>query len=115
MDGRIHLGLGICVLAAQLVGIASSRMSPERYFCWAPYDIHTAYTIEVRVDGRELTPSEIERRYRKPKRARDNRSPYNIIDVIRRVERGRLTGGAEVVLRYQVNGKTGQVWRWPEP
>jgi hypothetical protein len=114
MGGRLQLALGFCLLAIQLAGIAHSRTVQERYFCWAPYDIHTSYSIQTRIDGRDLSASEIRHRYNKPKQDRDNRSPFNVIDVIRRVERMRVTEAAEVRLRYRVNGKAVQVWRWPE-
>jgi hypothetical protein len=104
---------GGALLLAQAGGIVYSRFVPERYFCWAPYDIHTEFVIEARVGGRELNGEEIHARYHIPKAGADHRSPHNVIDLLRRVERRHRDSSVEVVLRYRVNGGAEQTWRWP--
>jgi len=104
---------GAGFLVAQVGGIAYSRFVPERYFSWAPYDIHTEFAIEASMDGRQLSEAEIYARYHIPKTGADHRSPHNVIDLLRRVERRHRSNSVEVVLRYRVNGGVERTWRWP--
>jgi hypothetical protein len=109
-----HLRIAIAgvLLALQAGGIVYARFVPARYFCWAPYDMQTEYTLEVRVRGRELTAAEVQRRYRRPRKGSDNRSAQHLIDIIEAVEaRQPATERAQVVMRYRVNGKEQPAWR----
>jgi len=105
--------IGLALLAFQLAAIVYARFVPSRYFCWAPFDMQTAYTAEVRVNGRTLPPAEVLRRYRRPARGFDNRSVQHVIDIFQQTEqRYHPADRTEVTLRYRVNGHPEQTWRW---
>jgi hypothetical protein len=94
--------------------IGYARFVPARYFCWAPYDIQSEYRLDVSISGRTLTPSEIRRRYRRPKQGVDNRSIQHVMDIVQQYEEsyGR-SDHAQVLMRYRINGKAEQEWRYP--
>ena len=104
------------IFAFQIWAIAYARTVPTRYFCWAPYDTFTEYTIEI--SGPEgLWPTEaVAHRYRMPAAGRDNRSPAHVIAALRQYEQtyGAADPVEAVVLRYRVNGGDEQSWLWPE-
>jgi hypothetical protein len=109
----VRTAVGVLFLAFQLAAIVYARRSPSRYFCWAPYDTQTDFTIRAALHGRPLTPAEIRQRYRRPARGSDNRSPQHVIDMIEGVER-RLPPDrqADVLLTYRVNGRPERSWQW---
>ena len=111
----MRLAAGVALLVFQLAMIVYARFVPSRYFCWAPFDIQTEYKLQVTVNGRPLTGKEIRFRYRRPQAGTDNRSPQHVIDIIQGYEEnyGR-NDRAQVMMRYRVNGKQEQVWRWPQ-
>ena len=93
--------------------IGYARFVPSRYFCWAPYDTQTEYRISASVNGKPLSEREIRTRYRRPAHGFDNRSPQHVIDIVQGVEeRNAAAGQADVSMRYRVNGKEEQTWRW---
>jgi hypothetical protein len=104
----------ILLFAFQLGAIAYARFVPTRYFCWAPFDTQTDYVASATVNGHELNAAEFRRRYRRPMRGFDNRSPRHVIDMLQQVEEKRAAFGekAVVVMRYRVNGKESQEWHW---
>jgi len=105
--------VGVSILAFQLAMIVYARFVPSRYFCWAPYDVQTDYWITTVVNGRRLTDSEVRARYRRPQHGTDNRSPQHVMDVLQGYEeRYGRQDHALVILRYRVNGKEEQLWRW---
>jgi hypothetical protein len=110
------IAIGLAILGFQVFMIGYARFVPSRYFCWAPYDIQTEYRLQVSVNGQPLTAKQIQARYRRPKSGTDNRSPQHVIDMIQGYEEtyGR-NDRAEVIMRYRVNGKEEQEWRWPRP
>jgi hypothetical protein len=113
---KIHRGiqLGIVFLALQGVAFVWAKFVPTRYFCWAPYDTHTFYTISVRHLGRELNEGEIYFRYHLPARGHDPRSPYHVINALEQYERTYGAGEAfEINLTYTVNGHPPLTWRFP--
>ena len=111
---NIRTAIGASLLAAQLLLIGYARTTEARYFCWAPFDMQTDYRLDVKVNGRTLTPREVRQRYRRPQTGTDNRAVRNLIDVIEGVETRRSGAErAEVRLSYRVNGKQEQLWRWP--
>jgi predicted ATP-grasp superfamily ATP-dependent carboligase len=111
--GWLHLA-AIVFLGLQLVAILSAPFVPVRFFCWAPYDEHTHYAIEVRVDGRALTPDEIGRRYHYPQAAWEVRDIDNVISIVRQYEQTYGAGdGARVSLTYRTNGHEQRTWTWP--
>ena len=103
----------IAILVFQVGAIVYSRFTPARYFCWAPFDAQNDFTIEARLNGRELTAEEIRARYKRPQRGVDNRSIQHVKDILRGAETIYAGEPAEVVLRYRTNGGEEQVWNWP--
>ena len=105
--------IGVSILVFQLAMIVYARFVPSRYFCWAPYDVQTDYQITTVVNGRRLTDSEIRARYRRSPRGTDNRSPQHVMDILQGYEeRYGRKDHAQVTMRYRVNGKEEQLWRW---
>ena len=106
--------LGFSFLLAQLMMIAVARFSPLRYFCWAPFDAISRYSIRAFINGKELTSGEIAARYRMPAVGRDNRAIENLKDKFRQYEEtyGR-THPAHLVMRYRTNGIKKEEWHWP--
>ena len=106
--------IGVAFLLFQLVMIVCARFVPSRYFCWAPYDAQSEYSLEVRINGRSFTSQEIRRRYRRPQKGVDNRSIQHVIDIVQQYEETR--GGkdhARVIMKYRVNGGAEKQWQWP--
>jgi hypothetical protein len=108
--------IGLTLLAFQVGAIAYARFVPARYFCWAPFDMQTDYRLKVTVNGRQLTPREIQQRYRRLAEGVDNRSTQHLIDIVEQTERlHHPEDRAEVLLTYRINGKQEQQWRYPPP
>ena len=107
--------IGLAFLGFQVFMIGYARFVDSRYFCWAPYDIQTEYRLNVTVNGRPLTAKQIQARYKRPRAGADNRSPRHVIDILQGYEEtyGR-NDRAEIVMKYRVNGKEEQEWRWPQ-
>jgi len=104
----------LALMVTQLLLIAYARTTPARYFCWAPFDQQTDYTLDVIIDGRRLNAQEIRQRYRRPARGTDNRSVQNLIDIVEGYEQ-RYAGSerAQIVMHYRINGKQEQTWTYP--
>lgn len=85
MKGRLLIG--VLFLLLQVGSIIYARIIPERFFCWAPYDIHTKFEVFVSIDGHELSNSEIESRYGYKMKGWEQRSIYNVISLISQYER----------------------------
>jgi hypothetical protein len=107
--------IAMLLFAFQFGAIVYARFVPTRYFCWAPYDIQTDYVATATVNGKTLSGAEFRNRYRRNSRGFDNRSPWHVIDMFRQVEekRSKLGEQATIVMKYRVNGKEPQEWRWP--
>jgi hypothetical protein len=62
-----------------------------------------------------LTAAEFQKRYRRAMRGFDNRSPQHVIDMLQQVEEKRAGLGerATISMKYRVNRKAPQEWRWP--
>lgn len=108
------------LLLAQLASVAWHRGREEKYFCWAPYDQQTRFTVRATVAGRTLTPREVQDRYGFAPNMLvgdafwDQRAWGNPIGLIRRRESALPPGeAAEVVVRYSVNGRPEREWTWP--
>ena len=112
---RLRTIIPIALFAFQLGAIVYARFVPTRYFCWAPYDTQTDYVATATVNGRKLTPAEFRKRYRRPMRGFDNRSPQHVFDMLEQVEQKRSQPGEQssIVVKYRVNGKEPREWRWP--
>jgi hypothetical protein len=113
--GLVRTAIPILLFAFQLCAIVYARFVPTRYFCWAPFDTQTDYVATAVVNGRELSSAEFRRRYRRPPRGFDNRSPQHVIDMLQQVEqkRARLGDRSTIVMKYRVNGKELREWHWP--
>ena len=104
----------IALFAFQLGAIVYARFVPTRYFCWAPYDTQTDYTATATLHGKKLSAAEFRRRYRRPARGFDNRSPQHVIDMLQQIEQQLPPADqAVIVLKYRVNGKEPREWHWP--
>src|SRR5260370_26790045 len=110
---NMRTGAGVTLLLFQMAMIVNARFVRARYFCWAPYDIQTQYKLEATVNGHRLNGKEVRARYRRPQTGTDNRSPQNLIDILQGYEEtyGR-NDHAQIVMRYRVNGKEEQTWRF---
>jgi len=87
----------------------------SRWLAWAPNDYAIWYRLTVHMNGRDLSPDEIAKRYGLvPEQVYENPA-RNIMDI---VEQRELTYGrndhAEVLLVYRPNGEPPQEWRWPD-
>ena len=104
------------VLGLQVWGVARGRLATDRYFCWAPFDTYTEYTVSVHGTEGWMSADEISERYRIPESGRDNRSPEHLVDVFRQFERtyGLADPVLRLQLRYRVNGGDEKTWEWPE-
>ena len=112
----LRIAIPLLLLAFQLGAIVYARFVPTRYFCWAPYDTQTEYVATAVVDGKELTPVEFQRRYRRGRRGTDNRAPQHVFDMLEQAEEKRAALGeqASIVVKYRVNGKEPPLeWTWP--
>jgi hypothetical protein len=110
----MRTAIGAALLAFQVFMIGYARFVPSRYFCWAPYDIQTEYKLEATVNGKRLNGKQIQARYHRPKQGADNRSPQHVIDMLQGYEESYGRGDrTEIVMKYRVNGKEEQEWRWP--
>jgi hypothetical protein len=106
--------LAALLLLTQLGMLGYARVEPSAHFHWAPYDVQNEYWIDVRIDGRALSSSEIAARYREPAVGIDFHAIEHVLDVVRQYEEtyGRADG-ASVAVRYRVNGGPMRHWRWP--
>lgn len=110
----LHLA-GAVFLVAQLGSILVSPFLQEKFFCWAPFDQHSLYAIEVTIDGRALSPEEIATRYRYPQSAWEVREIYNVISIVRQYEQTYgVDDDAQVSLTYRTNGRPERKWTWPQ-
>ena len=107
---------GVTFLLAQVASVTYARFVPQRFFCWAPYDMHTRFTVDVVLGGRQLSANEVARRYHYHSRGWEPRSIYNLQSMIRQYE---STYGrdehAQVSMRYEINGHPPVLWTWPRP
>jgi len=106
--------IGLSVLFAQIVSIGSASLIPERFFCWAPYDQHTRYRIDVSLNGEALSPRAVQSRYRYRAEAWEPRNISNLFSIIRQYES--TYGAADdavVTVTYSTNGKPEATWHWP--
>ncbi len=112
----LRWSIGLALLVFQLGAIVHARTMPSRYFCWAPFDMQTAYRLKVVVNGEELTATQISARYRRPAVGTDNRSTQHLIDIIEGAERRyHPDDRTEIVMTYRVNGKQEETWQFRQP
>lgn len=103
--------IGIIFLLSQVLAIIYARAIPERFFCWAPYDQHSNYIVNVKINGVELSKTEIRDRYRYQPSGWEPRSIFNLINIVNQYEStyGKLED-ASVRINYSINGKTEEIW-----
>lgn len=109
---KIRLFIGILFLSLQMISIGYARFIPERYFCWAPYDIHTKFEVFVTIDGKLLTNEEARQRYRYKMKGWEQRSIYNVMALITQYEStyGKREN-ADVQIIYSINGHPEKLWK----
>ena len=92
-----------------------ARFTDVRFFCWAPYDQHSRYRIEVVIDGRTLDVEDVQDRYRYRADAWEPRNIANVFSIVRQFETtyGR-SDSANVRVAYQTNGRPEATWEWPQ-
>src|SRR5215467_9787857 len=95
----------IALFVFQLAAIVYARFVPTRYFCWAPFDTQTDYVAAATVNGHELPAAEFQKRYRRPRRVFDNRSPQHVIDMLQQAEEKHAAQGdkSSILMKYRVN------------
>jgi predicted DCC family thiol-disulfide oxidoreductase YuxK len=86
----MRMFVGIAILAAQLVMVGVARVHPIRFYTWAPFDSQNEFKIQTTVDGRALTPAEIQLAVSQTAAGRSPRSIYEG-HVDRRVRRDALS------------------------
>ena len=107
--------IGVALLLVQLIPMARARITPDRYFCWAPFDQQTKYSIGVTIGDEGLADLQIRKRYRRPAEGYDNRSAHNLFDIITRAEQKfEKYGRSRVLVKYSVNGHEEREWRYPQ-
>jgi hypothetical protein len=111
---RIH-AVGIVFLLLQAGSILYARFTDERFFCWAPYDQHTRYRIEVEIDGGALDPESIQDRYRYRAEAWEPRNIANVFSIVKQYETSYgQSDSAKVRIFYRKNGMPQRIWEWPQ-
>lgn len=114
-EGRLSVRclVAALVIAVQVVMLGVAHHTDLRYFTWAPHDQQAAYEISVTLDGRMLTEPQVLDRYG-ISRGVDPRALSHVLNVVEQYERTYGAGqGAEVIVRYSVNGGPIEEWRWP--
>lgn len=103
--------VGILFLLLQVGGIVYARYTPERFFCWAPYDNHTLFEVNVTINGKSFTQQQVEERYKYKMKGWEQRSIDNIISLISQYERtyGKHDN-AKVKMTYSTNGHDEKTW-----
>ena len=110
-----RFAIGALILALQAGAIVRARFVNDRYFCWAPFDQQTKYSIGVMIGDEGLADLQISRRYRRPAEGVDNRSAHHLFDIITRAEQKfEKWGRSRVLVRYSVNGHEEREWRYPQ-
>jgi hypothetical protein len=107
--------IGIVFLLPQLALVIQARFVSARWLCWAPNDYVVEYQLRVNVRGRDLDPSEIEKRYRLSSQGWYENPAENIMDIVGRYEQTEGRGdAAEVLLLYRLDGGEAKQWQWPQ-
>lgn len=112
---RARFAAGVLILLLQAGAIVRARFANDRYFCWAPFDQQTKYSIGVAIGDEGLAEAQIRKRYRRPAEGVDNRSAHHLFDIITRAEQKfEKAGRSRVVVRYSINGHEEREWRYPQ-
>lgn len=103
-------------LALQLVLVLYAQFTPRRYFCWAPNDYANTFSLQVKINNRELPADQALARYHLQDRRHSYENPAtHIMDVVSQYEEtyGR-NDHAQVDLQWSLNGHKTQAWHWPQ-
>src|SRR5260221_14767448 len=105
---------GVLFLLLQCGLVANSRFVSSRWLAWAPNDYAVWYRLQVHLGGRDLSATEIERRYGLAAEQVYENPARNIMDIVEQRERTYdRNDPAEVLLIYRPNGEPPKEWRWP--
>ena len=109
----VAVAVAALFIAAQFTMIVFGLGSDLRFYTWAPHDQQGGYDISVVIAGRALTEAELLERYRRS-RGVDPRAIAHVFNIVEQYETTYgADDGAQVQIRYWVNGEGPQVWHWP--
>jgi hypothetical protein len=112
---NVRNAAGTVFLLAQVALVVHARFVPSRWLCWAPNDYAVQYRLHVSARGRNLDPSDIQRRYHLSSQGWYENPAENIMDIVRKYEQTEGKNDiAEVQLFYRVDGGETKQWQWPE-
>ena len=104
--------LAVCLLGAQLFGIARMPFVEDRFFCWSPHDSRTDFRILAYHNGSQVPEPLVQARYRLP--AIEWHNAGNVKQVIRTAElRQPPEQRWQVRVTYRINLGPEQVWHHP--
>ncbi|WP_439152863.1 hypothetical protein [Winogradskyella sp.] len=104
--------IGIAFLLIQLSSIIYARFIPERFFCWAPYDEHSYYEINVTINGKRLSEYDVQNRYRYTSKGWEPRCMYNVFSIVKQYEETYgMDDNASVEIVYSTNGHKEKRWK----
>lgn len=110
---KLRFFISSLFIVIQIALIIYARFIPERFFCWAPYDIHTKFEVNGNINGEDVGTKELSWRYGYRMQGWEQRSIYNVFSIIKQYE---TTYGkediVEVKVNYSVNGHQEQVWQF---
>ena len=111
----VRFALALAYLALQVVAMVHGRIDPGAHFHWAPFDVLHEYRISVEIDGQSLTGSQISERYGERAEGIEPHAIEHLVAIVRQYEEtyGR-DDQAQVVIRYQINGREVREWHWPQ-
>lgn len=110
----MRLAIGAAFLAAQVFSIVFAQFGSTRYFCWAPNDYMVVYHMQVEIDGRMLSPAEVQQRYRIGAKGVYQNVVSHLESILSQYETtyGR-NDSARIVMKYSINGSAESTWVWP--
>ena len=105
--------IGVAFLLLQVASAAHAQFVSSRWLAWAPNDYAVWYRLQVHLEGRDLSPSEIARRYGLAAEQVYENPARNVMDIVQQREQTyRQNDPAEVLLIYRPNGEPPREWRW---
>src|SRR5437899_3647322 len=110
---RLLTVIGAVLLLAQAGNVIYAHLAgSRRYFAWAPNDYAVVYTITTYLHGHYLSPADVQHRYQLKARGLWEDPPQRLIDYLKRYETTYgAKEGAQVTLRYSLDGHREQTWR----
>lgn len=108
---KYRVTFSVLFILTQIVLIVYARYTPLRFFCWAPYDIHTKYEINAIINDSIYGPKQLESRYNYSMEGWEQRSIHNIFYIIEQYENtyGKYDS-VEVKALYSINGRKEEEW-----